>query len=318
MPTKPTQTQSGKAFEYALINGANIILSSKCEVNLIQDTNYATCLDCYNIHTDKQQLRYTQAAKAALEHIITLEPRLSNISSSRDILTIQLQPDSAGKEGDVRDVLFIRSSQNWEIGISAKNNHEALKHSRLSNVNDFGKSWVGVQCSNNYFNVIKPVFAELVKLRQEGVTWRSLTNKHTTYYQPILNAFRDELSYINKNNSNIPQALASYLIGKHDFYKVIKRARVVEIFAFNLHGTLGRSINGLRGISNIPKLMLPTQIVQFQMMQGKTDTLSMICDKGWQLSFRIHNATTKVEASLKFDVNLEGVPNSMYSNHIPY
>jgi hypothetical protein len=34
-------------------------------------------------------------------------------------------------------------------------------------------------------------------------------------------------------------------------------------------------------------------------------------DNGWQLSFRIHNASTKVEPSLKFDVQFIGMPTSV-------
>ena len=90
------------------------------------------------------------------------------------------------------------------------------------------------------------------------------------------------------------------------------------MIAFNVHAALGKSINGKKSTIPIRKLALPTQIVQFQMMPGKTDTLSMVCDQGWQLSFRIHSAETLVIPSLKFDVNLVGSPSSMYSNHIAY
>lgn len=314
----PTQTQSGKAFEYTLINEANNLLSTKFTVYLVKDANYENCLSSFNIHTSKQQQRYSLAAIAALHHIISLEPRLVNPTNTNDILTLQLQPDTAGQQGDVRDVLFIRSSQNWDIGISAKNNHKALKHSRLSNVKDFGQSWVDVPCSDNYFKTIAPIFEQLAALRSKGELWRNIPNKHEQFYIPILKAFCDELLAINAANPDIPQKLISYLIGRHDFYKVMKRARTVEIMAFNLHGTLGKNIGSIRSASPIPKLALPTQIIQFQMQEGSKDTLSMISNQGWQLSFRIHNAESLVVASLKFDVNLVGNPNSMYTNHISY
>ena len=314
----PTQTQSGKAFEYALLNEADNILSRSFRVNVVNDQYYATSLAAYNIFTFRQQARYSQAAIAAINHIITLEPRLSNPISNNDTLTIQLQPDSAGGAGDVRDILFIRSSQSWEIGVSAKNNHQALKHSRLSNVKDFGQSWVGIPCSQNYFNAIAPTFAAMASLKLNGALWRNIPNKHATFYRPILNAFCNELTAINNANQNIPQNLISYLIGRYDFYKVMKRQKIVEILAFNLHGTLSRSINSIRPATHIPRLTLPTRIIQFQMLPGSTDTLSVVLDHGWQLSFRIHSAETKVIASLKFDVNLVGRPNSMYSHHISY
>lgn len=311
----PTQTQSGKAFEYALIYEAYNILSAKgLTVHLIDDTNYATSLACFNIFNAKQQSQYSKAAIAALNHIILLEPKLVTPINDNDILVVQLQPDDSGRNGDVRDLLFKRPAQNWEIGISAKNNHKALKHSRLSNIKDFGKSWVNVPCSPMYFDAINPIFTELTRLKDTGAKWKELSNKHAVYYQPILNAFKEELTLINAQHTDTPQHLIAYLIGRHDFYKVMKRPKVVEVLAFNIHGTLGKG----KGIAPVPKLALPTEIIRFQMMTGKTDTLSMICSEGWQLSFRIHNAETLVVPSLKFDVNLVGNPNTMYSNHIPY
>jgi len=36
-------------------------------------------------------------------------------------------------------------------------------------------------------------------------------------------------------------------------------------------------------------------------------------DGGWQFSFRIHNASTKVETSLKFDIQIVGMPTTIIS-----
>lgn len=44
---------------------------------------------------------------------------------------------------------------------------------------------------------------------------------------------------------------------------------------------------------------------------GSTNTVEMFLDNGWQLSFRIHSASTKVEPSLKFDVQFIGMPTSV-------
>src|SRR5258705_6841989 len=198
-----TNTQSGKAFEFALISEAYNILSPSHNVNLITNAVYQNSRACFDIFTTVQKAKYMQAASTAIRHIITLEPRLNNPSNARDTLTLQLQPDSAGISGDVRDILFIRSSQNWEVGISAKNNHKALKHSRLSNVLDFGNSWVGVPSSPQYFQAINPVFTRLAELRLAGAYWRDMANKQTEIYRPILDAFRNELIAINVANPNI-------------------------------------------------------------------------------------------------------------------
>ena len=89
-----------------------------------------------------------------MNFLIDIEPRLSHSISSKDILQLEIISDAQGQSGDVRDVLAIRLLQKWEIGISAKNNHRAVKHSRLSSNIDFGGKWLGIPCSSQYFDEI--------------------------------------------------------------------------------------------------------------------------------------------------------------------
>ena len=44
----------------------------------------------------------------------------------------------------------------------------------------------------------------------------------------------------------------------------------------------------------------------------------MVLDAGWQLSFRIHNATSRIERSLKFDIQIIGQPPQLSQHHIRY
>lgn len=312
----PTQKDAGKAFEFALIAEAHRLLSAICKVNLLKDATYSSAHSSFQLYPSAQQLRYSQAAIAALTHILQLEPKLAHATSKSDILELQLMPDSAGQQGDVRDILFIRSNHNWEIGISAKNNHMAVKHSRLSDTLDFGSVWLKANCSTNYFTRINPVFQKLRTLKTQQAKWSSITNKATTIYKPILDAFRDELILLHKNNSNVPQTLIGYLLGNRDFYKVIRRKSLVEILGFNLQGSLNKAAQG-RSPSTVSKLKYPTQIIQFNYKPNSNNTLLLVCDQGWQISFRIHNAETLVVPSLKFDINLVGTPN-VYSHHISY
>jgi len=39
-------------------------------------------------------------------------------------------------------------------------------------------------------------------------------------------------------------------------------------------------------------------------------------NEGWQISFRIHNASSRIEASLKFDINLVSTPRSLFVNQL--
>jgi hypothetical protein len=237
-----------------------------------------------------------------------IEPRLKNGIDEKDILELQIASDSAGETGDVRDVLIIRNVQKWEIGISAKNNHHAVKHSRLSNHIDFGEQWIGIKCSSKYFDIINPIFANLAHLRKNSKakkTWKSLGNYHKTVYLPILEAFVEELKRIYKiDPEKTARNLVEYLIGNKDYYKEIKSSGKLEIQAFNLHGTLNRAFKSIRPKIETPRIKLPTKIVKIEFKDDSDTTIIVTLDQGWILSFRIHNASSRIEPSLKFDINL--------------
>lgn len=244
---------------------------------------------------------------------------MSNGISKEDILVLEIVSDQAGQTGDVRDVLIIRSLQKWEIGISAKNNHRAVKHSRLSLNIDFGEKWLGVPCSQNYFDEIKPIFDMLgnLKASDKSTKWTSIENMHQVVYIPILNAFRKELLRLDKENPNIvAENLVQYLIGNEDFYKVIKGNKKVEIQAYNLSGTLNLPFENVKPKARIPKLKLPSRLIEIVYQDNSTTTLLVSLNEGWQISFRIHNASSRVEPSLKFDINLVSAPHTLFTNHI--
>jgi hypothetical protein len=141
----------------------------------------------------------------AVNFLIDLEPRLSNGISKNDFLQLEIVSDKQGQLGDVRDVLAIRSLQKWEIGISAKNNHRAVKHQRLSHKLNFGEKWLKLSCSDTYFNEVIPIFNKLSKLRKLSKatkTWESLGDYHSSVYVPVLDAFKKELLRLEKENSN--------------------------------------------------------------------------------------------------------------------
>ena len=225
-----------------------------------------------------------------------------------------------GQTGNVRDVLAIRSLQKWGIAISAKNNHRAVKHSRLSNDIDFGLKWLNIPCSKDYFAEIKPIFDNLAKLRTESKStqkWDTLGDYHSSICVPILNAFRKELIRLDAGNTGIlAQRLLEYLIGRQDFYKVIKGNKKVEIQAYNLHGTLNLPFENIKPKAKIQKLKLPTRLIEVIYQENSKTTLLVTLNEGWQISFRIHNASSRIEPSLKFDINLVSAPHSLFSNQL--
>jgi len=315
-----TQTITGKSFEYALLQSFYERLHLNLNnVIIIENEPYKTAKKCYFKCSNVEQERYNLAASATVNFLIDIEPRLSHSISPEDILQLEVVADSQGQLGDVRDVLAIRLLQKWEIGISAKNNHRAVKHSRLSSSIDFGNKWLGIPCSSQYFDEINPIFSFLTKLRRnnQSTKWSAIPNMHQKIYKPILDAFKKELLRIDSSNpSTVPAKLVEYLIGNKDFYKVIKGRSKVEIQAYNLNGTLNQAFNRVKPKAKIQRIKLPTRLIEAVYNNASLTTLVVSLNEGWQISFRIHSAKSTVEPSLKFDINLISAPHTLFTSHI--
>lgn len=312
------QTDTGKALEYCFATAYHAdFLARGLNVSLLRDINYLKTQASYNTFSIAEQAAFYSAAQTTIESMVKLEPGLTNQINNLDILEISIAADAAGKAGDVRDVLFKR--RNWEIGFSVKNNHDAAKHSRLSPTINFGREWLGHDCSNNYFSEINVVFNSIqaAKRADNNATWASYPNKEISVYVPILDAFKKELMRLNSVHPDIPKKLLSYLIGRNSFYKVIKRDvfNLVVVKGYNMRNDLGLPYNHIPAICGIPPVAYPTRIIEFISNNSNT-TLFMTLDKGWQISFRIHSAKTLLEDSLKFDINLIGNPPILFTHYM--
>lgn len=229
MAKTASQTINGKAFEYALLKEFFERLKIKTTVSVVESEPFKTALKCYLSFNKKEQSHYTLVASFAVNFLIDLEPRLSYGINDKDILQLEIVSDKEGQTGDVRDVLAIRSLQKWEIGVSAKNNHRAVKHSRLSKDIDFGEKWLEIPNSETYFSEIMPIFSFLEEKRNKdkNTKWSSIANKSDTVYVPILNAFKKELEKLNNENPDIvPGKLVQYLIGNNDLVSFPKKRNV--------------------------------------------------------------------------------------------
>lgn len=105
------------------------------------------------------------------------------------------------------------------------------------------------------------------------------------------------------------------MLGEFDFYKVISidSRRITQIQTYNLHGKLNRASVAAKPKIKVPTSSLPTRIVSLDFKVNSTNTVELYMDGGWQFSFRIHNAATKVETSLKFDIQIIGMPTTIIS-----
>ena len=109
------------------------------------------------------------------------------------------------------------------------------------------------------------------------------------------------------------------MIGNYSFYKVIKddSHNLVIVKAFNTDNKLNKTVNGVKTKYTTPKINLPNRIVEFDFMAGReSTTLDLILDGGWEVSFRIHSADSKIVPSLKFDIQLLGNPPILFTQNI--
>lgn len=307
-----------KAFEYTLLLEFYDRLKNITNIQIKENDQYKIAKNCFETTNQTHKEDCKLASSFAVNFLIDLEPRLSNDLWKDDILELEILSDENWKQWDVRDILVIRKLQYWEIWVSAKNNHDAAKHSRLSHKLDFWEKWLWIPSSKEYFEKISPIFTRLEKIQKESkktTLWKDIWDYHTEVYLPILSAFKEELLKLyHLKPSETPEKLISYLIWRKDFYKVIKSKGKVDILAFNLYWTLNQNFKDKQAKFRVQKVDFPTKIEKLEFKQSSKSTLILILDKEWEISFRIHNASSRVEPSLKFDVQILKRPKTLYRN----
>ncbi len=302
----------GRAYEYAWCLALEQKLSVLKKVIVDKQNGFNACYRAYESLEKSLQERYLESAKQGVLLLLDCEPLLSEvIESSQNEITLSLQKDKLGEIGDIRDILIY--FDRFCIGLSIKHNHDAVKHSRLSKDLDFGKKWLGVGVSQNYKDTIKPLFERLENAKKEGMLWRDFPNKEQEIYAPLLQAFKKEVLRIDENKKNkVPQKMVEYLLGKYDFYKAIllEREQKTKLEAYHFHNTLNHSVKN-KPKRIIPLSKLPTRMIYFDFKPKSFNTLELVLDEGWSFSLRIHNASSRVEPSLKFDIKLLSKPESV-------
>lgn len=298
----------GRAYEYIWMQTLYKQLSKLNAVEIIKNSSLAANEKAWMGMDDETQEIFMISANAAVNTVMELEPLLCEDSMSS--LVLESQKDEAGKRGDVRDIVIRRDDIGWEIGLSIKHNHDAIKHSRLSHKLDFGKAWFGRPCSREYWDAAGEIFDRLKDAKKQEMKWAEIDNKGQNIYVPLLRAFVDEINRAYTEDKDLPRKIVEYLIGTEDYYKIVSRdrKRVTFIHTFNLRGTLNKKSKAKASATTVPVVQLPTRLIALEFKPDSKNTVEMYLDNGWQLSFRIHSAKGKVEPSLKFDVQFIGMP----------
>ena len=306
--TSTSSNDQGRAYEFAWINALNQALNKKRKTVVVSNSSLEANKRAWEVMPEDIKELFITSAEAAVDTVLELEPRMTE--NDEDILKLEPQKDDAGVSGDVRDIVIKRENIDWEIGLSIKHNHEAIKHSRLSHRLDFGNEWFGIPCSQNYWNDVSPIFDRLKSEKSNGTKWPEIGDKDDTVYTPLLQAFMDEVNRAYSSDPAMPQKMIEYLIGINDYYKIVSHdsQRLTMIHSFNVHGSLNQPSKIKVSAISIPLVQLPTELVTMRFKTGSKNTIEMYLNNGWELSFRIHNASSKVEPSLKFDIQFMGMP----------
>lgn len=298
----------GRAYEYICLHTLNNAIGRIRNSEIEKNSCYEAAEHAWNTLSGAEKALYTLSAKSTIDTIFALEPNI--IEKENDVLKLYIQSDEHGEVADVRDIIIQRRDIVWEIGLSIKHNHMAVKHSRLGKVLDFGEKWYGIKCSDDYWNEVKPIFDFLDVEKSKGTYFRDLNSKEDDVYVPLLNAFMREVKKQVENDSSIPRKLVEYLLSKYDFYKVISidNQRITTIQSFNMYGTLNLPSKTQAPTLEVPLIDLPTSLLYIGFKPKSKTTVIMSFDNGWQFSFRIHNTKDIVESSLKFDIQIAGIP----------
>ena len=315
---KASNTINGKAFEYACLRA--LLAQAKGlgkDVNIVASKAFTTAERSFAEVNDNVQAEMMAAAVTAADLIIPLEPKLMNGSGT---LWLSIAADSVavGVDGDVRDVLCVRSNdEDWTIGISCKHNHEGLRHPRITEGKDFGSDWIGVRCSKEFIDTITPITDSLISNGKNGILWSQIDQKWDRYYIPILSAYLKEIQRMCNEDPSVPEKLLSYFFGANDFYKVIMKsaARTTTIEGFNMHGTLNAACGKQKAMTRVPVIKMPTRLLDAAFKPGTKTTIILTFDAGWSISMRLHNKDKIAKpTSLAWEVNLEGLPPSTFVN----
>ena len=310
------QIQNGKAFEFALANALSSKLRAASLNVIVHDAEscWVKAKGEFSKLTATEQARFAKSANLAIDLIYKMEPRLTYGFSNNEPIDVKLQPDQKGEIGDVRDILSIRSLLGWEIGISAKNNNKAVKHSRLSGSAHFADRWFGKTNSDVYITNTDAIFAQLKTLSETKILLNKLPDKNKRFYMPVLKEFKDELLLLEQGDPSIATELFRYCVGKQDFYKVIQYKGRVELHSFNFNGKLGLPMNSDEPLYKPYTLRLPNKFISITMKPGNETTLIVTMDEGWELAFRIHNGDEAVKPNLKFDIQITAHPPNLISS----
>lgn len=349
---------NGKAFEYATLvetyRGLRENGWDSGQVEIVKDKNFQNIEKAYQMvqgfdeeiddedvmeimHIEIHENDFTRAARVAATYLLMVEPILT--SDSKLFGVLRAMPDTAGVKGDVRDIDFSIFEDEGhrklisDIGISCKNNHEAVKHPRITEDPDFAKVWTGNQyhCSKEFISNMQKILSKIDLYAEKYKKWSLVNDKMDTIYYPIIKLFVKEIKRLGtykehdsiekqENAKEFTRLFFEYMFGTQDFYKFIKEdnSKATKVYPYNMHGSLMRPFGGNKNDQAVQTITMPEEIVEVRVKPKSKTTIEIYFDQ-WIISMRLHNADTKItKTSLKFDVQIKAQPRKVMGTILPW
>jgi HaeIII-like restriction endonuclease len=319
------QERNGKANEYAFTLALQEeLLSRGCDVGIVSNSIYENAKNKFGQLLSVEQAEFLAANREAIKHIMKLEPSLAFSKGQKIVLS--LQPDSSGTEGDVRDVLCVRSTTTqWEIGFSMKNNSVSIKSIRLGK--KFLQSNFGISPSAAYTQKYAGLVDNELKPKR-GMKWHdaySNKDKEVLVYIPALEMVAEEIEHQLKAGPAFARKLMKRFLGSFDYYKITKTPQLVRVEGVNIDATLNRNYGNIAPEIAVPQLPLPTKMVSSQIREdkeGQKNTLDIELDNGLRFALRVHNKDSTIKGKslngLGFEVSLTAHPREYYVREMKY
>lgn len=278
--------RNGRALEYKIVDFLRS-KDSSFKVTLKPQAQKDQERDIVNYQQIPEELKesYSQCAKV-------MHNWLTNKVNIRELVIDKLTDDEAKKKGDVTDIRIFAGKE--VINLSIKHGHMALKHQRPPTTalrcgyakgckqdTAFRKEYKAI--IDNFLILSKELvptakkFSELLQADKDFI--------FDNLYLPICKLVAKAINElcIGKDKT---QALFGFLVGTTSFYKVIDHDDKVCILDFN-------------------SIELPDKVVAN--MEGKS-YIYLDFSNGWELSLRLHTASSRLGGSLKFDTQPRELP----------
>ena len=83
--------------------------------------------------------------------------------------------------------------------------------------------------------------------------------------------------------------------------------------------TLSSPVGKIKPTAHMPKIKLPTRLIEGRFKEETKTTIQLTFDGGWVVDMRLHNKDkAATHTSLAWDVNLAGLPHGVYQSERPW